>query len=67
MRKSTINDAVQFAVSEMNKSEKTKTHEVICDNNVEFQGTKDACAIYIAANDVFYKILGKTMKVRKIK
>lgn len=67
MKRTEINDAVNFAVSEMNKSKKIKTHEVVSADGVEFQGTKDGCAVFKAANEPFYEILGKKLKVRKIK
>ena len=67
MTKKEIKDAIDFAVSEMKASETTKTHEVVSGTKVEFQGTKDGCKLYVAANGPFAEILGEKLKIRKIK
>lgn len=62
-----VKDLVNFVETEMNASKTIKTHEVLVDGKVEFQGTKDACKLYIAANGPLCEILGTKLKMRKIK
>lgn len=65
--KDKVRDLIDFVESEMNASKTTKTHEVLADGKVDFQGTKDACKLYIAANGPLCEILGQHLKMRKIK
>jgi hypothetical protein len=66
--KEKVKDLVNFVETEMNASKTIKTHEVLADGKVDFQGTKDACKLYIAANGPLCEIyLGTKLKMRKIK
>lgn len=63
-----MKDLADYVTEEWKKSETIKTHEVI-DNTgeIQFQGTKDACDIWLAANAPLGTILGFKYKKRKIK
>jgi hypothetical protein len=66
--KEKVKDLVNSVETEMNASKTIKTHEVLADGKVDFQGTKDVCKLYIAAIGPLYEIfLGTKLKMRKIK
>lgn len=69
MSKTTTKEAIDWAVQEWTKAQAvTPTHRVINNNgDVEHEGTRESCKIFIAANGPLAAWSGISYHIRKIK